>query len=96
MGYNQRSAATSGISPIGITSDIIRRNLELPCSSMKTVPATRVQAIRLALDARKWVASRLLPKRYGDHAQLDLGVSGVPVNFQAIAERARAARRDLE
>ena len=31
---------------------------------------------RLQVDARKWIASRLLPKRYGDHQQIDANVNG--------------------
>jgi len=37
---------------------------------------------RLRVDARKWVAAKLKPKKYGD--RLDLGGSGVPVSFQLI------------
>lgn len=31
-----------------------------------------VQRSRLRVDARKWVAARLLPKRYGDRIQADV------------------------
>jgi hypothetical protein len=39
-------------------------------------PQEGVSAIRNAIDARKWVASKLLPKKYGDQA------TGVTVNAQ--------------
>lgn len=34
-----------------------------------------VQVARLEIDARKWLASKLLPKRYGDKLELDGGLS---------------------
>lgn len=33
-----------------------------------------VQVARLEVDARKWLASKLLPKRYGDRLELDGGI----------------------
>jgi hypothetical protein len=36
--------------------------------------AKNAHAIRVRVDARKWVASKLKPKRYGD--KIDVGVSG--------------------
>lgn len=34
-----------------------------------------VQVARLEIDARKWLASKLLPKRYGDKLELDGGLT---------------------
>ncbi len=39
-----------------------------------------VQAARLRVDARKWIAAKLLPKRYGDKLQ-HTGEGGGPVTF---------------
>lgn len=41
-----------------------------------------VQRSRLKVDTRKWVASKLLPKRYGDKVQAEVsGKDGGPVQF---------------
>lgn len=55
--------------------------------------ATAVARNRLRIDARKWVASKLKPKRYGDRVEL-AGPEGGPVQFQvltAVPEPARDA-----
>ena len=44
----------------------------------KTVDHENIQRSRLRVDARKWVASKLLPKRYGDKLQ-HTGEGGGPV-----------------
>ncbi len=56
--------------------------------------ATQVQATRLALDARKWVASRLLPKKYGERAALRIGgdEDAPPISIADLALRARERR----
>jgi hypothetical protein len=44
--------------------------------------ATAVARNRLRVDARKWVASKLLPKKYGDRIQQEVtGADGGPVNM---------------
>lgn len=44
--------------------------------------ATAVARNRLRVDARKWVASKLLPKKYGDKVQQELtGADGGPINM---------------
>ena len=43
--------------------------------------ATRVQRDRLRIDARKWAAARLAPKKYGDHISHDVHGS-TKLNFQ--------------
>lgn len=48
---------------------------------------------RLRIDARKWIASKLLPKKYGDRATYEhTGKDGGPIETMEItdAERARA------
>lgn len=48
---------------------------------------------RLQIDARKWFASKVAPKRYGDKQEIDLNVkSDVVERLQR--GRARAAKRD--
>ncbi len=39
-----------------------------------------IQRSRLRVDARKWIAAKLLPKRYGDKLQ-HTGEGGGPVTF---------------
>ena len=50
--------------------------VDLADQALEAGDSTRVHATRLSLDARKWVASRLLPKKYGDRAAVDVGASG--------------------
>ncbi len=49
-----------------------------------------VQAARLRVDARKWIAAKLLPKRYGDKVQ-HTGDGGGPIGL-----RGEDALRELE
>jgi len=37
----------------------------------KTVLNSQVQAVRLQIDARKWLLSRAMPRKYGDQIQVD-------------------------
>ena len=42
-----------------------------------------VQRAKLKIDARKWVASRMKPKRWGDRQQLEhTGAGGAPLNLR--------------
>jgi len=42
-----------------------------------------VQRAKLKIDARKWVASRMKPKRWGDRQQLEhTGAGGAPLNIR--------------
>ena len=50
--------------------------VDLADQALEAGDSTRVHATRLSLDARKWVASRLLPKKYGDRAAVEVGGSG--------------------
>ena len=57
--------------------------VELADQALEAGDSTRVHATRLSLDARKWVASRLLPKKYGDRTAVEVGGSGdAPVTFR--------------
>jgi hypothetical protein len=40
----------------------------------------RIQRDRLRIDARKWMAARLAPKKYGDHISHDVK-GGTNINF---------------
>ncbi len=47
---------------------------------MRVVDNDHIQRSRLRVDARKWVASKLKPRKYGDNAALALtGADGGPV-----------------
>ena len=41
---------------------------------VQVVNSEHIQRSRLRVDTRKWVASKLLPKRYGDKQELDVNV----------------------
>lgn len=46
-----------------------------------------VQRARLQIDTRKWIASKLRPKRYGESANLKLSdTEGGPVTFKVVYE----------
>ena len=45
--------------------------IEISDSVRKGATSEEVQAARLAVDSRKWVASKLLPKRYGDKLETE-------------------------
>ncbi len=49
-----------------------------------------IQRSRLRIDTRKWIASKLLPKRYGDKLQ-HTGPGGGPVKVKDVS-RQEAAR----
>ena len=50
-----------------------------------TATADTVQQARLRIDTRKWIASKLKPKKYGDKVQQEItGEAGGPVQIQAI------------
>ena len=45
--------------------------------------AKNVQAVKLAIDTRKWVLSKRLPKKYGDRMGLELsGKDGEGIDFR--------------
>lgn len=59
---------------------------------MVAFDATAVARNRLRVDARKWVSSKLLPKKYGDRQTIEHDVSGNLAD-QLKAARERAANR---
>lgn len=49
----------------------------------RSVTSETAAAVRVRIDALKWIASRLLPQVYGDRAQVDmqtLGADGKPAD----------------
>lgn len=50
-----------------------------------------IQRSRLRVDARKWVASKLLPKKYGERVTQEIsGPDGKPVPLRITSDRERA------
>jgi hypothetical protein len=50
-----------------------------------------VERTRLRIDARKWYASKLAPKKYGDKLQTEItGTDGGPVQMQEVREMSDA------
>lgn len=57
--------------------------------SVETVTADMVDRARLQVDSRKWLLSKLLPKRYGDKVtQEHTGPDGAPLGFIALPTKA--------
>lgn len=58
--------------------------------------AAGVQRNRLRVDTRKWVASKLLPKKYGDNASLALtGAEGGPIQAAITVEFVKPKREEI-
>lgn len=52
---------------------------------LKTVDHDHIARSRLRVDARKWIASKLKPKKYGDKVSTELtGADGGPVIIRAL------------
>lgn len=57
------------------------------------VNGEHIQRSRLRIDARKWMAGKLAPKKYGERAALELtGKDGGPIETAEISERDVAQR----
>lgn len=63
---------------IGVRKKITPRGPEL-------VEGDMVERAKLRIDARKWAASKILPKRYGDRPQDDSGKNKVNEQLEALA-----------
>lgn len=61
-------------------------SLERTIDDMRAGTVSHNEA-RVEIDARKWIASKLLPKRYGDHSET---VHSGTVRLEAVAELADA------
>ncbi len=55
-----------------------------------TANGEHIQCSKLRVDARKWMAGKLKPKKYGDKQEIDLTVNG------ALAERLSRARSRMD
>jgi hypothetical protein len=56
-----------------------------------SLPPERAQAARLAFDARRWYASKVAPRRYGDRVDVRAEVSGAnggPITFAVLLSQA--------
>lgn len=59
--------------------------------------AEAVQAAKLRVDTRKWVASKMAPRRYGDRAAVELsGPAGGPVQVESIVDLVRRVASEDE
>lgn len=59
----------------------------------RAVSNEQVQAARLRIDARKWVAVKLRPKKYGERVMTELtGANGGPIQTEDVGDT-EAARR---
>ena len=60
-----------------------------------TFDATAVARNRLRVDARKWLMSKMAPKKYGDKLQAELsGPGGAPIAIQSTVTFVRPPARD--
>jgi hypothetical protein len=66
---------------VGIADEVPTHDVPDPDGGMSTrIDSAGVQRNRLRVDARKWVASKLLPKKYGDKVQAEVsGADGGPI-----------------
>lgn len=56
--------------------------------SVAVVDHEHIQRSKLRVDARKWMASKLAPKKYGDRTQVALtDANGGPVQFTTVYEQ---------
>jgi hypothetical protein len=62
------------------TDALVDEAIEIADSVRGETENAAVQAARLAVDTRKWLASKLLPERYGDRQQVEMtGRDGEPL-----------------
>ena len=54
-----------------LADEIIRISDEQPASNEHGIDAASVNHQRLRVDARKWIASKLKPKKYGDKTEVE-------------------------
>jgi hypothetical protein len=57
----------------------------IDANGMRRIDPASVNRIRARVDARKWVASKLRPKRYGDKIEVN-GANGGPVKHHVTYE----------
>jgi hypothetical protein len=58
----------------------------------RVVDHENINRSRLKVDSRKWLLSKLLPKRYGDRIQADMNVAVEPETLRNMPEEKKRAR----
>jgi len=58
----------------------------------RVVDNEHINRSRLKVDSRKWLLSKLLPKRYGDRIQADMNVAVDPEALRGMPEEKKRAR----
>jgi hypothetical protein len=58
----------------------------------RVVDHENINRSRLKVDSRKWLLSKLLPKRYGDRIQADMNVAVEPEALRGLSEEKKRAR----
>jgi hypothetical protein len=62
------------------TDNLVDESIEIADSVSGCTDPTAVQAARLRIDTRRWLASKLLPERFGDHKRVEMtGKAGAPL-----------------
>ena len=62
------------------TDNLVDESIEIADSVSDCTDPTAVQAARLRIDTRRWLASKLLPERFGDHNRVEMtGKDGAPL-----------------
>ena len=62
------------------TDNLVDESIEIADSVSGCTDPTAVQAARLRIDTRRWLASKLLPERFGDHNRVEMtGKDGAPL-----------------
>ena len=83
----QADALFDEIKDIADTPQIGVKTITRSDGTKETVEADMVEHRRLQVDARKWIAAKLLPKRYGDRIeQVHTGQDGGPIEFHSMTE----------
>jgi hypothetical protein len=54
------------------TDNLVDEAVEIADSVTGSTDAAAVNAARLQVDTRKWLASKLLPERFGDHSRVEM------------------------
>ena len=48
----------------------------------EVIDSDRIQHRRLKIDVRKWIVSKLMPRKYGDSTQMDIGQTKEEQSYQ--------------
>jgi hypothetical protein len=58
------------------TDNLVDESIEIADSITGCTDPAAVQAARLRIDTRRWLASKLLPERFGDHSRVEMTGAG--------------------